>query len=82
MAELLEDALSAGALGLSSNLFDYDGKDRPVPTLHADDAEFIALLDVLERHDGAMLQVIVDLFRNMNCVESVERLQGMLDAAR
>ncbi len=74
MVELLEDALEAGALGLSSNLFDYDARDRPVPTLHADDAEFTALVDTLARHDGAMLQVIVDIFRNMTCVESVERL--------
>ena len=74
MAAHLEDALSAGALGLSSNLFDHDGQDRPVPTLLADDVELEALIDVLARHPGAMLQVIVDLFRDMDCVESTERL--------
>lgn len=74
MTELLEDALEAGALGLSSNLFDHDARDRPVPSLHADDAEFTALIEVLERHEGTMLQVIVDIFRNMTCVESLERL--------
>ena len=33
MAELLDDALAAGALGMSDNLFDHDGSNRPVPTL-------------------------------------------------
>jgi N-acyl-D-amino-acid deacylase len=77
MVEMLEDALEAGALGLSSNLFDFDARDRPVPTLHADDAEFTALIDTLARHEGTMLQVIVDIFRNMTCVKSVERLAGL-----
>ena len=35
MAELLEDALAAGALGLSDNLHDHDGDNRPIPTLLA-----------------------------------------------
>jgi N-acyl-D-aspartate/D-glutamate deacylase len=50
IAELLDDALAAGALGLSTNLMDHDGRDRPVPSLRADDAEFRALLEVLERY--------------------------------
>jgi N-acyl-D-amino-acid deacylase len=79
MAELLGAALEAGALGLSSNLMDYDGDDRPVPTLHADDAEFRALLEVLAQHGGATLQVIVDLFRNFNAAESMERLDRLCD---
>ena len=53
MAELLDDALAAGALGLSTNLQDHDGHDRPEPSLVADDAEFIALFDVLERYPAA-----------------------------
>ncbi|MCB9724756.1 MAG: amidohydrolase family protein [Spirochaetaceae bacterium] len=82
MAALLEDALAAGAMGLSSNLFDHDGHDRPVPTLLADDAELSALLDVIERHEGAIFQVIVDIFRNMTCVESVERLARLCRGRR
>ena len=41
-----------GALGLSSNLLDHDGQDRPSPRLLADDAEFAALLDVLAEYPG------------------------------
>jgi N-acyl-D-aspartate/D-glutamate deacylase len=74
MAALLEDGLAAGALGLSSNLNDYDGSDRPVPSLRADDAELRALFEVVARHPGATFQVIVDVFRNMDGAESVERI--------
>ena len=78
MAALLDDALAAGALGLSTNLFDHDGDDRPVPSLRADDAEFTALIDVLAKHEGTTLQVIVDLFRSMPCTESLERLANLV----
>lgn len=78
MAELLEDALRAGALGLSTNLFDHDGDNRPVPSLVADDAEVSAFIDVLARYPGTTLQVIVDLFRSMSCTESLERLADLV----
>ncbi len=74
MCDLLDDALRAGALGLSSNLHDHDSQDRPVPTLKADDAEFEALLDVLARYPGATFQVIVDTFMRMTAVTSIERM--------
>jgi len=74
MVELLDDALKAGALGLSTNLMDHDGDNRPVPTLKADDAEFIALVEVLERYPGTSLQVIVDTFMRMTAPASIERL--------
>ncbi|MBW2427164.1 MAG: amidohydrolase family protein, partial [Deltaproteobacteria bacterium] len=74
IASLLEDALAAGALGLSTNLMDHDGQDRPVPSLHADDAELAAILEVLARHPGATLQVVVDSLMRMTSVDSMERL--------
>jgi N-acyl-D-aspartate/D-glutamate deacylase len=79
MAALLEDALAAGALGLSSNLLDYDGQNRPIPSLNADDAEFAALIDVLARYPAATLQVIVDIFVRMSAPESVERLARLTE---
>ncbi|MEE2677909.1 MAG: amidohydrolase family protein [Myxococcota bacterium] len=79
MAELLDDALSAGSLGLSTNLMDHDGEDRPVPSLHADDAELRALLEVLARHPGATLQVVVDSIMRMTAVASMERLVRLVD---
>jgi N-acyl-D-amino-acid deacylase len=46
MIALLEDALDAGALGLSSGLF-------TTPGCYADPAEMIALCNVVKRHNGA-----------------------------
>ena len=74
MAELLDDALAAGALGLSDNLLDYDGEGRPIPTLVADDAEFEALFEVIERYPGTTYQVIVDIFMRKTGPESIDRL--------
>jgi hypothetical protein len=81
MARDLEDALAAGALGLSTNLMDHDGSDRPVPTLLAADEELRALFEVLARHRGATLQVVIDTVMRMTAVEAlgrVERLIGSL----
>ena len=50
MCALLDDALAAGALGLSSNLLDWDQQGRPIPTITASDEEWEALLDVVERY--------------------------------
>lgn len=79
MAAMLDEALAAGALGLSSNLFDHDGEDRPVPTLKADDAEFRALFEVMEKHKGSCFQVIVDVFRAMTAPESMVRIARLMD---
>ncbi len=61
MAGMLDNALAAGALGLSDNLLDHDGDDRKIPTLVADDAEFSALFDVLEKYPHATYQCIIDV---------------------
>jgi len=74
IAALLDDALSAGALGMSTNLMDHDGSDRPVPSLHADDAELEALFEVVARHPGTSVQVVVDSIMRMTALPSMERL--------
>lgn len=79
MAQMLDEALAAGALGLSSNLFDHDGDNRPVPTLKADDAEFRALFEVMNQHKGACFQVIVDVFRAMTAPESMVRIARLME---
>ncbi len=79
MAALLEDALSAGALGLSTNLLDHNGENKPIPTLVADDAEFTALFEVLQRHPNTTFQCIIDvaLMRD-NGDKQMERIGGLL----
>ena len=74
MCVLLEDAMRAGCLGLSSNQADYDKFERPLPSQHADDAEYRALLEVLARHEGATFQVILDHFFRMTGPVQLERL--------
>ncbi|WP_380872659.1 amidohydrolase [Sphingomonas sp. DBB INV C78] len=77
MAELLDDALAAGALGMSDNLHDHDGQNRPIPTLVADDAEFVALFEVLQRYPAATYQVIIDTFMRKTGPASLERLERL-----
>ncbi len=77
MVRMLDEAMRAGAMGLSSNLMDHDGQDRPVPSLKADDAEFRALLEVLDRYPGSSFQVILDTFRNMTAAQSLQRLAAL-----
>jgi N-acyl-D-aspartate/D-glutamate deacylase len=74
MATMLDDAMTAGAMGMSTNLLDHDGNDRPVPTLLADDTELAALIGVLERHPGSSLQVVLDTFMRMTAPQNTERL--------
>ncbi len=78
MADHLDDALAAGALGMSDNLHDHDGQNRPIPTLVAEDAEFSALFDVLERYPGSTYQVILDTFMRKTAPDSLERLARLL----
>lgn len=74
MCALLDDALRAGAMGLSSNQLDYDKHERPLPSQLADDAEYRALLEVVARYEGATFQVALDHFFRMTGPEQVERL--------
>lgn len=78
MAELLDDALAAGALGLSDNMHDHDGSDRAVPSLLACDDEFKALFDVMDRYPATCYQVIVDTFMRMNGPANLKRLEALL----
>ena len=73
MCALLDDALAAGAMGLSSNYLDYDKFERPLPSQKADDAEFAALLAVLAKYPGATFQVILDYFMRMSANDMLER---------
>ncbi len=56
---LLDDALRAGALGLSSNWFDTDRNGALVPSRVSDDRELDALVAILARYPGAILQTII-----------------------
>jgi N-acyl-D-aspartate/D-glutamate deacylase len=70
MTALLEEALDAGALGLSTGLF-------TPPSSYADRAEIVALCSVLKRHNAAYFTHIRD--ESNQVVESVEEA---IDIAR
>ena len=61
MAALLDDAMQAGAWGLSTSQLDVDMHGRPVPSRAADDAEVDALLDVLERAGHGLVEIVPGL---------------------
>ncbi|HEX7857182.1 MAG TPA: amidohydrolase family protein [Sphingobium sp.] len=73
MCALLDDALAAGAMGLSSNFLDYDKYERPLPSQLADDAELSALLAVIARYPGTTFQVILDYFMRFSANDNLER---------
>lgn len=81
MCVLLDDALAAGAMGLSSNFLDYDKYERPLPSQLADDAELTALMQVIARHHGATLQVALDYFMRREGNEQLERFGRLAKAA-
>jgi N-acyl-D-aspartate/D-glutamate deacylase len=81
MCELLDDALAAGSLGLSSNVMDLDRAGRKVPSAMADETEWKALLAVLARYPDSMLQIIVDTIRTMDGDQQAERFGRMAAAA-
>ncbi|TXS89822.1 amidohydrolase family protein [Parahaliea maris] len=79
MASMLDEAMAAGALGMSSNLFDHDGENRPVPSLKADDAELRALFEVAAKYPDGCCQVIVDTFRSMTAPQMLQRVADLTE---
>ena len=79
MCELLEDALRAGAMGLSTNQLDYDKHDRPLPSMRADDEEYLALMGVVAKHRGATVEVILDSFMHMTLPEVVDEIKAIIE---
>jgi N-acyl-D-aspartate/D-glutamate deacylase len=79
MVALLEDALKAGAMGLSTNMMDHDGAGRPVPTFKADDAEWTALIATLARYPGVSMQVVLDTTMRLTAADAVRRLARLCE---
>ncbi len=79
LCAVLDTALAAGALGLSTSVMDTDRGNRPVPSRQADDAEFAALIDVLARRD-ATLQYVPRI-RQPEFLADIERIAAMTGAA-
>jgi N-acyl-D-amino-acid deacylase len=61
MAALLDDAMRAGAWGLSTSFLDVDQHGRPVPSRAAQGDEFDGLLDVLQRAGRGLVEFVPGL---------------------
>lgn len=73
MARMLDDAMAAGAWGLSTSFHDQDRSGRPVPSRLADDDEFDALLDVVGSRERGFVEFVPDLV-GRDTEESIDRL--------
>ena len=75
MAALLDEAMEAGAWGLSTSHLDVDSKGRPVPSRAATGDEYDALLDVLARRGHGLVEIVPNLL-------GTTALDDMTDLAR
>ena len=73
MAQMLDDGLRAGAMGLSVNHFDRDRTLRLVPGYFAGDDELLALFEVVARHRPATVQLITRFNERGNDIADAER---------
>ncbi len=81
IAATLAQCLEAGALGMSTSFVDQDRHGRPVPSRAADDAEMMALIDVLADAAGGarlleFLPFITDINRQLSDIDRVARWCG------
>ena len=72
LCQVLDDALVAGALGLSTTAMDIDRANRLVPSRLADDQELHDLIAVLARHD-AVLQYVPRFLQPEFFLDDLER---------
>lgn len=78
MAQLLDENLESGALGLSYSLFDKDKSGRPVPSCLAGDDELEALFAVLAKH-RAIFQFVLPGDTTEAIFERLGWLAGFLE---
>jgi N-acyl-D-aspartate/D-glutamate deacylase len=74
MCDLLEQAMAAGALGLSTSYVDIDEDNRPVPSRLADMREKIALCKAMARSGRGVLQTVpyfIDIEQQLANIEEL-----------
>jgi N-acyl-D-amino-acid deacylase len=78
LASAFDDAMAAGAFGLSTSRIDVDARRRPVPSRLADDDELDALLAVLERRKSGLVEFIPNFLgdRGTTDLDQLSRMCG------
>ena len=77
MCALLEEAMAAGAMGLSTSYIDIDEDGRPVPSRLADRREKIALCKAMAKSGRGVLQTVpyfIDLEQQLANIEELGEL--------
>ena len=80
ICEVLDRALTAGALGFSTTFMDTDRDNREVPSRKADDAEFAAIVDVLAKHPGSTFQFVPRFMQPEFWLDDLERIAVLCGA--
>jgi len=80
MCDLLEEAMAAGAIGLSTSYVDIDENNRPVPSRWADLREKIALCKAMAKSGRGTLQTVPYLVDPEEQLRNIEEL-GVLSLA-
>jgi N-acyl-D-amino-acid deacylase len=74
MCELLEGAMAAGAIGMSTSYVDIDENNRPVPSRFADMREKIALCKAMAKSGRGTLQTVPYLIDPEQQLKNIEEL--------
>src|SRR5580658_4573279 len=74
MCELLEEAMAAGAIGMSTSYVDIDENNRPVPSRLADMREKIALCKAMAKSGRGALQTVPYLVDPEEQLKNIEEL--------
>ena len=74
MSDLLEEAMAAGAIGMSTSYVDIDENNRPVPSRLADMREKIALCKAMAKSGRGTLQTVPYLIDPEQQLKNIEEL--------
>jgi N-acyl-D-amino-acid deacylase len=80
MCDILEEAMAAGAIGMSTSYVDIDENNRPVPSRLADMREKIALCKAMAKSGRGTLQTVPYLIDPEEQLRNIEEL-GVLSLA-
>jgi len=74
MCELMEEAMAAGAIGISTSYVDIDENNRPVPSRFADMREKIALCKAIAKSGRGALETVPYLIDPNEQLKNIEEL--------